>query len=75
MIKDRHANAEKVYEGDFLTCVSYLKQGLCDYIYGPGGGILVLNSQKCLVYQLYERHIYFSAENYLSEEWKCYKYD
>jgi hypothetical protein len=52
--------------GSFTQCVQRLVQKDCDAIYGPRGGILVVNSQHCLVYQNGEAP-YFGAHDYLGE--------
>jgi len=52
-------------EGNFLDCVQALKNGECKAIYGQYGGILSLNKNKCLVYNISGEDIYFSADAYL----------
>lgn len=61
---------EIIRRAPFLTAVNLLKHGLIDAIYGPRGGIVILDERGCLVHRLEKRKLYFSADDYLGE-WKC----
>lgn len=50
--------------GNFLECVKILKNGECDYLYGPQGGIIKMDEKGYLTYRD-NSPILFSAENYL----------
>lgn len=54
-----------IVKSRFEHAVSELKVGYCDAIFGPGGGILILDENDCLVFDSNKEPIYFSADNYL----------
>lgn len=60
--------------GTFLECVEQLHLRNCDAIYGPTGGILILDAHNCLVYQKpIMGRPYFSAISYLGQ-WRTIKF-
>jgi len=61
-----------VGECDFLSAVRALKNGECASIYGPSGGILILDENGCLVYADDGDKIYFRADCYLGT-WRLLK--
>jgi len=53
-------------EGTFLEGLRRLKKKAIDAIYGPQGGILVLNERGVVTYRS-GKGIFFSADNYLGK--------
>jgi hypothetical protein len=62
-----------VRETDFFLAITTLKVGLIDAIFGPQGGIFILDDRECLVYHRPHskyRGIYLSVDNIMSFHWK-----
>jgi len=62
-----------VRESDFFLAIAALRVGLIDAIFGPQGGILVLDKYGCLVYRKPlegYKGVYLSADNIMSFHWR-----
>jgi len=67
-MKHININYDVIKETDFVNAVKQLDEGNCDAIYGPAGGILVLNKNNVLAYDANKNvGIHFSAKNYLGK--------
>ena len=62
-----------VGKSNMFLAILLLKRRIIDAIYGPQGGVIVLDENDCLVYRKPHseyRGIYLSADNYLSPGWR-----